>query len=436
MKNIGKELNYRQACAFLKSARSLGSRPGLENISILCRLLGDPQNLIKTIHIAGTNGKGSVSAMTASILQAAGFKTGLYLSPHLGEYPDAMRINGQIANNEDFAQSVSFVRNKAREMTEMGLCPTEFELLTATAFLWFYERGCDFAVVETGMGGRLDATNVIVKPMITILTPIAKDHTALLGDTIERITAEKCGIIKPDGITVVSPLQEDAAMGVIQNTVSEKNNILVIPDSSQAGCQNAALTGSDCVYKNMSFHLPLIGRHQLYNAVTAIEAARVLNRHYGYAITEEHIKNGIKQVRLNARQELLRQKPLVLLDGAHNLQGIEALCRTIDDNLKGKKTAVVMGMLRDKDYNACIAQIAQRAGLFIAVQPPNERALPAEEAASAAKNFCSRISVRDDYAQALKDAISFAEEDGAVVICGSLYMAAGMREAALSWQGR
>ena len=432
MKNIGKELDYRQACAYLEFTKSLGSRPGLENITTLCRLIGDPQNSVKTIHIAGTNGKGSVSAMTASILQSAGFKTGLYLSPHLGEYTDAMRINGRNADKEEFAESICFVRDKAKEMAEDGLYPTEFELLTATAFLWFYERGCDFAVIETGLGGRLDATNVIKKPLLSIITPISKDHTTILGDTIEKIAAEKCGIIKPDGITVASPVQEEAALNVIQKAVAERNNSLIIPDMQQATCENATLTGSDCFYKGFSFHLPLIGFHQLYNAVTTIEAARALNQYYGYNIKDEHIKNGIEQVRMQARQELLRTEPIVLLDGAHNLQGIEALCRTMDQNLQGRKTAVVMGMLKDKDYKACIAQIAQRTGLFIAVQPPNDRALPVEEAALAAKSFCRLVLERQDYTLAVKDALSYAGEEGAVVICGSLYMAAAMREAVLS----
>jgi dihydrofolate synthase/folylpolyglutamate synthase len=432
MKNIGKELDYNTVCAYLAEAGKLGSRPGLENILALCRKLGNPQNQIKCIHVAGTNGKGSVSTMTAAVLHSSGYKTGLYVSPHIGGYRESMMIGGQTAGEEEFAEMVCFVRDKAREMEEEGMQPTEFELLTAAAFLWFYERGCDFAVIETGLGGRLDATNVMAQPLICVLTAISKDHTAILGDTIKQITQEKCGIIIQGGVTVVSPLQEDAAWEVIKKTAQERENALIVPDIEQAAFVSATFNGSDCAYKGFSFHLPLIGRHQLQNAVTVIETVRALDTHYGYTVTDAQIRQGLQNVSMPARQEVLRRQPLILLDGAHNPQGIEALCATMDELLQGKRITAVMGILKDKEYRRCIEMIASRAEMFIAVEPPNARALSAVEAADVAKDYCGHVLACDDYAQAVREAVSFAGEEGAVVICGSLYMAASMREAILA----
>lgn len=421
-------MKYKEAYSFIESTKKLGSRPGLDNITQLCALLNDPQNEVSCIHIAGTNGKGSISAMIESVLRFAGNQTGLYISPHLTSYRDSMYVNGVMISKEEFAKTIDVIKNKVEILAARGIYPTEFEILTAAAFLWFKTKGCDVSVIETGMGGRLDATNVIEKPLVSIITAISRDHTAILGDTIADIAREKCGIVKPAGITACYPIQEAAAWEVIKKAVQEKNNKLVIPQIDNLNYVEHGLLGSDISYNGVEFHLPLLGKHQAINAITALEAVLSLKKYYNIVITEEQLKNGMEIVCMPARQEVLKKKPLILLDGAHNLQGIEALAHTMKNNLNSKKTVVVMGMLKDKQYEKCIKEIALLCEKFIAVRPESERALDQKITAQAAAKFCGDVSEFDDYGKAYADAVRFTGKDGAVVICGSLYLAGPIRK--------
>ncbi|MDD5017841.1 MAG: bifunctional folylpolyglutamate synthase/dihydrofolate synthase [Eubacteriales bacterium] len=422
-------MNYAKACDILETASKLGSRPGLGNIRRLCALLGGLQDSLKFVHVAGTNGKGSVCMMTAAILQAAGYKTGLYLSPYLEDYRDAFFINGRKISKTAFARTVSAVHRQAERMAKEGMYATEFEILTACAFFWFHQSGCDAVVLETGMGGRLDATNVIKTPLVSVLMAISFDHTAFLGDTIKMITEEKCGIIKPGGITVCYPDQDKAAVDVIEKAVSEKENVIVMPEPGRLKIICSDLDGTHFVYRGLEAHVGLGGRHQAINAVTAIETADTLRKYKGFLISDDEVKCGLRAAYLPARQEVLCRYPLILLDGAHNLQGIKALAESINNNIIDKYIVVVMGMLSDKQYEQSIAIMAGLGDKFIAVRPDNPRALDKTCVANIAKKYSGNVTCHDDATETLADAVASCGRDGAVVICGSLYLGSSMRKA-------
>ena len=422
-------MNYKAVYERLKNTAKLGSKLGLDNTVCLCGLLGDPQDRLKFVHVAGTNGKGSTCAMVASILTAAGYKTGLYLSPYLRDYRDSYYINGKMISEADFADVISAVYEQADRMEEAGMYPTEFEILTAGAFLWFCQNRCDIVILETGMGGRLDATNIIKTPLVSVLTTISYDHHLFLGDTIKKITGEKSGIIKKNGITVSYPEQTDAAFGVIKKTAQEKDNIIITPDIDKLNIICSGLEGTCFEYRGVKLYIALGGRHQAKNAVTAIETVRALNQYHGFMISDDAVKNGLETTYLPGRQEVLCRNPLIILDGAHNLQGIEALENTINSSIKNHPLVVVMGMLSDKQYEQSIAIMAKRCDKFIAVSPDNPRALDVSVAAGIAGKYCSNVASYDEVNKALADAVMSSGNNGAVIICGSLYLASKIRDA-------
>jgi dihydrofolate synthase/folylpolyglutamate synthase len=414
-----------EAYAYIRSTQSYGSRPGLERVERLCSLLGSPQDKLSVVHVAGTNGKGSTCSMLASILRAAGYRSGLFLSPYLEDYRDSLLVNGEMISMEAFADVLSEVKEKAERMADDP--PTEFEILTAAAFLWFYKSGCGAAVLETGMGGRLDATNILKKPAASVITSISIDHTAYLGETEEEIAREKCGIIKPDGLVVCAPRQKPSVRAIIAEYAAKMNSRIAESDMDACVFGASGLDGTELRYRGLSLHVPLAGRHQALNALTAVETAMALREAGSFAIPDGAIETGIADTRIAARQEVMCRKPFVLLDGAHNAEGIRALLATLMENLPGRRIVAVMGMLRDKEYEMCIAGIASLCAALIAVKPESPRALTAEETAAVAAKYCRRVSAPGDYASALKDALREAGEDGAVVVCGSLYLAGPMR---------
>lgn len=422
-------MNYSEVRAILESASGLGSRPGLHNIGRLCALLEDPQDKLKFIHVAGTNGKGSVCAMIAGVVKAAGYKTGMYLSPYLEDYTDSFYINGKKVSKPDFARILTIVNEKAQIMAGEGSPPTEFEILTVCAFLLFLQKGCDYVILETGMGGDLDATNIIKTTLVSVITAISIDHTAFLGGSVEEIVWHKCGIIKKGGITVCYPDQKPSVINIVKETSENKKNILYVPDMNALAVKSTGLEGTHIRYQGLDINIPIPGRHQALNAITSIETVNALRERYGLDITDENIVMGISEAYLPARQEVLLKKPLVILDGSHNIQGIEALADTLRKNLKGRSITVIMGMLKDKQYEQAIAMMASFADKFIAVKPDNPRALDPGETAEIAQRYCAGSFACDDFREAVKSAAEFSGNGGAIVICGSLYLAAKMRRA-------
>lgn len=422
-------MSYSDAMSFIEASKKYGSMLGLERISRLCALAGDPQDGAPAVHVAGTNGKGSTSAMIASVLTAAGYKTGLYTSPYIEDFCECVQIDGMPMPNGEFAEVAADIKTLAARIEGDEIPPpTEFEIETAIAFLWFRRSGCAAAVIEVGLGGRLDATNVIKRPAASVITSISLDHTSILGGTIEEITAEKCGIIKPGGITVSYPAQPYVALGVIKDRARKAENALIIPEAGKMEILSAGLDGTDIEYAGLPLHIPFIGRHQAYNAVTAVETLLALRERCGFVISNESIMGGIRNARMPMRQEVVCRNPVIILDGAHNPDGLAALADTMKSLLTPRRTAVIMGMLADKDYRKSIALIAPLCGRFIASIPQSPRALASEVAAECARAHCADVIIEDDYAKALAEAVRYAGGEGAVVVCGSLYVAGPMRK--------
>jgi dihydrofolate synthase / folylpolyglutamate synthase len=422
-------LTYNDAMSVLDASKKYGSILGLERVARLCELLGNPQDCVPSIQVAGTNGKGSTSAMLASMLTAAGYKTGLYQSPYIQDVCECIRIDGKAMSHEELTAAANTVGEAAQRMAGEGAPPTEFELETAIAFLWFARSGCSAMVIEAGLGGRLDATNVIRQPRVSVITSISLDHMAILGSTVEEIAAEKCGIMKAGGITVSYPLQPPEAMKIIAGRAEAMENDLVLPDIAGLEILHESLEGTDIDYKGLCLCIPLIGRQQAYNALTAMEAAIALCERCGFSISGADIANGIHNAKLPLRQEIVCTDPIILMDGAHNPDGLAALAETMKAQLCGRRTAVIMGMLADKEYEKSVAIVAPLCGRFIASKPDNPRALPSEVAAKCARAYCSDVSIEDDYSKALREAIEYAGKEGAVVVCGSLYLAGPLRRA-------
>ena len=424
-------MTYEAALSYIHSKLKFGMMPGLERISRLLAELGNPQNNLKFIHVAGTNGKGSTTAMLSSILTQAGIKTGMYISPYITDFCERMQVNGSPIPHRDLADIVQKIEPIVEQFADRGEIITEFEIVTAVAFLWFSQMQCDVVVLEVGLGGRFDATNVISTPLASVITSISLDHTDILGDTLAKIAFEKCGIIKPNGITVCYPNQPIEAFEVIRSRVMEENNSLMVPDLSRVSIQKASIKGTDIHYRNLAIHIPLLGEHQISNAITAVETVLTLREQQLIQLSDEDIIRGISKVAFPARMEKISQRPLVLLDGAHNEDGTAALVKTIHQLLKGTRITTIMGMLADKNYVQSIANIASISESFIAVRPDNPRALSPTDTAKAASAYCKNIFVAESYLDAISKAKQLAGENGAILICGSLYLCGAIREIAL-----
>ncbi len=418
-------MNYEEAAERLRQSAKLGWKPGLESVRRLCARLDNPQDAVPAVHVAGTNGKGSICAMTASVLREAGYKTGLYTSPCLADWRDSFDIGGEKICREEFAQVLTAVCAEADAMAAEGLFPTEFELLTASAFQWFRQRGCDIAVIETGMGGKLDATNVIAHPLVSVIAPISYDHMAYLGNTLTEIAREKCGIIKPAGVTVMSIEQGWEARQAVREAAEKNGNALIVADTGQLTRRETTLSGTDMVYRGIGIHVRMGGWHQYANAMAAVDALLAL-RECGFAITDEAISRGIGAAYLPARQEVLRETPFVMLDGAHNVQGLDSLRMTLRDVWQ-RGPVVIMGMLADKQYEQSVKIITSACQRFIAVRPENPRALDPQVLAQAARRSGVDATAYESMDDAVRDAAAFAGTCGAIVICGSLYLAEAAR---------
>lgn len=436
-------ISYEEALDFIHGLNRFGTKLGLHNITKLLELLGNPHENIKIVHVAGTNGKGSTCAMIASILRSAGFKVGLYISPYLEVFNERMQVNGENISNEDLARLTEKVREKVFYMRENGLgSPTEFEVVTAIGFSYFKEQAVDFLVLEVGMGGRLDATNVVT-PLVSVITPISMDHQQYLGSTLRDISREKCGIIK-QGVPVVTAPQEDEAMAVIEDTCRERNCSLtkVINSSVSRSPDTISYRFVNGGIKGMTFDLytpktdypglqiGLMGRHQLDNAATAVAAVEPLGNS-GVNLSREAIYKGLKGARWPGRLEIMKEKPTVLIDGAHNIAGIKTLKAVLEEYFYDRKKILVVGILEDKDYTEMLEELIPVADTVICTAPDNPRALSAARLAEAVSNIFQKSQIKV-YAQekiedALKLASSLAADEDMVVFAGSLYMIGHVR---------
>ena len=410
------------ALDWLQSLPHLSGEPGLDRMKALLAALGDPQKRGRYVHIAGTNGKGSVAAFTANILQKAGFKTGLTISPYVLDFRERFQIDGQMIPPETLERLAAKVRAAAETLAET---PVQFEAVTALALCWFDEEHCDVAVLETGLGGRFDATNAVENTLVAAITRIDLDHTELLGDTVEKIAAEKAGIVKPGCIAVTYPVQEKEALQAIAAACIREKADLVAPEAEDIHLRRGGLFENRMEYGGYEVNLALPGAHQACNAAMAIEIALALWRQ-GLDIPDDAILEGLEATRFPARIEVLRRQPLVLLDGSHNPAGAAALAATLGAQKLPQKPAAVLGVLADKAAAEILRALGDSFSTIYAVTPDCPRAMSADELARLASQELPEVPVYPcaDLGQALDTALGLPQ--GAVV-CGSLYLAAQAR---------
>ena len=415
-------MNYQDALDYINGVQWLGSRPGLERVTELLRRLDEPQRRLRFIHIAGTNGKGSCAAMLASILKSAGYRTGLYTSPYLYRFNERMQINGQEIENGELAEIVTRIQPLADAMDDH---PTEFELMTAAALLWYAEKRCDIVVLEVGLGGRLDATNVIDSPEVSVIMNIGLDHTAILGGTVEQIAAEKAGIIKP-GADCVLYQQSEGVTDVIRRACEEKGASLHMADFSAIEPEFDSLDGQVFSYKGDAYAIPLLGGHQRKNAAVVIETVEALRRR-GWHIPQDALEHGLYAVNWPARFELVSEEPCFVVDGGHNPQ----CAKTVADNLLAyfpdRRRVLLVGVLADKDYAGMMEILAPAADAFVCVAPDSARALPAEELAAHLARFGKPVTVCGSIREGVSETVDQAGEEGVACAVGSLYMAGEIR---------
>lgn len=403
-------MTYTEAIEYIHSICWLGSRPGLERITVLCDKMGNVQDKLKFIHVAGTNGKGSVSSMLTRILVNAGYRVGTFTSPYVYRFNERMAINGEPISDEDLARIIEKIKPLAESMEDQ---PTEFELITAAGFLYFYEQKCDIVVLECGMGGRLDSTNIIKKPLLSVITGIALDHTAFLGDTVEKIAKEKAGIIK-EGIPVIYGMMPRSCAEVIESHSADARAC----DYSRLQDVSLSLDGASFYVSGYrkQFKLRLIGGYQPRNAMLAISCAEVLG------IDREAIHKGICETVWPARFEVLSSEPTVIYDGGHNPQGVEAAVNTVKEIFKGKIN-ILSGVMADKDYGYICSLIGSVAHRVYCVTPDNPRSLDADSYADAFAAKGVDATAYSSMDEAMTAAyVDSKKENRPLLGLGSLYM--------------
>lgn len=402
------DMDYNEAIEYIHSIPKFRRPLGNAQLAKLLECFGDPQDKLKIIHIAGTNGKGSAAAMLTEILKAQGYKTGMFTSPFIEVFNERIQINGVLISDEDIALYTHTVK---KVMEEHEAYVSEFAFVTAIAFLYFYDKHCDYVVLETGMGGRLDATNIVKRPCLSVLMSIGLDHMQYLGDTIEEITKEKCGIIK-HGRPVVS-YPNDNVSPIIEAVAAENMSELVFADK-------AVEYESGFLYKGTKYSLGLKGAYQPQNAGVVIECVNMLKK-YGVEISDDSVTRGLSQVKWPVRFEFVRDN--VVIDGGHNIDGIRALKKSLQKD--GRRIILVMAMMDDKNYSECVKEISQIADKLYASQLDMPRCAGADAIAAAAQCRCE---IKSSPEEALKSAVRYAGDDGLVCVCGSLYLAGEIRK--------
>ena len=415
-------MDYKEALEYINKTEWFGSRPGLERITELLEKLGNPQNGMKFIHIAGTNGKGSCAAMTASVLKAAGYKTGLFTSPYLYRFNERMQINGKQIDDDVLAADVSLVKIAADAMADH---PTEFELITAAAMVWFKEQNCDIVVLEVGLGGRLDATNVIEAPEACVIMNIGLDHTAVLGDTVEQIAEEKAGIIKP-GADCVLYQQSQSVTEIVRERCDEVGARLHVADFSELHSEFDSLFGQSFTYRGEVYALPLLGANQLRNAAVVLELVEVLRRR-GWALDQSDVEHGLYAVSWPGRFELVNDEPCFIVDGGHNPQCAQALAASLRGLYGGKKLIFLIGVLADKDWQSMVGEVLPLAKAIVTVRPESDRAKDENELAAWVRAQGVPAEAHASIGEALDAVLALAGPEDAVCAWGSLYSVGELR---------
>ena len=418
-------MTYNEALEYIHSISWTFCKPGLERIGELCEKLGDPQKSLRFVHVAGTNGKGSFCSMLNSVLSESGLKVGLYTSPYIRFFNERMCVDGQPISNEELAELTEYVRPIADSMTDK---PTEFELITAIAFEFFKRHECDVVVLEAGMGGRLDSTNIIRDPYLSVITGIALDHTAFLGDTVEKIAAEKAGIIK-DNAPVLFGGDDNNAAEVIEAVAREKDSAFYRVDYSKLTNIRPSLEGATFdigEYKDMS--IGLLGMYQPRNASVVINAVQILRRR-GIEITDDALRAGLSKAKWQGRFEIISRDPLMIFDGAHNPQGISSAVESIKTYFGDNKVYLLTGVLRDKDYTFIAKELSRIAAKAFTLTPDSPRALSSAEYAETLCEAGIDAAAYETLKDALEASTEAARRDNVPLIClGSLYVYSQLME--------
>lgn len=421
-------MNYSQATEYIFSFSSLKARPSLDRIKELMRLSGEPQNSFKSVHVAGTNGKGSVSTYISSVLTESGYRTGLYTSPHVVSFRERIRVDGEMISESDVARITEGLVPLVESMTEK---PTVFDLITAVSFIYFKELSCDFAVLECGLGGKFDSTN-IVSPELSVLCSISLDHLGVLGSDISEITAEKCGIIKPGTPAVSYPFRLSAdvfnpqrreSAEIISKTAEEKNSRLTVADPDLITLAHSDENGTEITVGGLTLKTRLVGVHQKANILTAYTALSELSEKFG--ITDKSIISGFLKADIPARLEKVHDDPTVIVDGGHNADCAKALRLFIENNIFTEKPTAVIAMMRDKQCDKVLEETAELFENIIVTQVSSERACGADELAEKARLFNKAVVSEKDVRTALKKAVDLKKP---VFVFGSFYLAGEAKE--------
>lgn len=414
-------MNYGETLKYAEELKQYGSVPGLANISALLEAIGNPQEDLQFIHIAGTNGKGSLLAFLSTILSKAGFRVGRYLSPTIFEYRERVQVNGKMISKAGLVSCMIRIREAAEGLVQKGLPhPTAFEMETALAFLYFKEKNCHMVVLETGLGGTLDATNVVKNTIAAVLTPISMDHMDFLGDSLEEIAANKAGIVK-EGCRVISAWQKEEVMEVINKTCQQLSCPLqvVCPEEIKAvkyGIKRQSFSYQQ--YKHLD--ISLAGTYQISNGALAVEVILQLNQ-MGYDVSERALRQGLKETLWPGRFSVISQKPFFILDGAHNEAAAARLAESIRFYFTNKHIIYIMGILKDKEYDKIIRETYPYAASIITVTTPgNPRAMPAYELALAVKEYRTNVTAADSLQEAVEMSYLLADKDSVIIAFGSL----------------
>ena len=416
-------VDYLEAIDYVQSIPWTGKKLGLDRIRLLLSRMGDPQKELRFIHVAGTNGKGSICEMTASILQEAGYRVGVFVSPYVMRFNERIQVDHKQIPDNELAAVITGIKEKAEGMEDK---PSFFEMITAAALQYYRDRGCDYVVLEVGMGGRLDATNVIDLPLVAVIATIGLDHTAQLGNTLPAIAYEKAGIIKEGG-RIVAYSQGEEVIEVFRKRAEEMNAGLIVADFTRI-----EKTGEDSRYQYFRYKdsgiyaLPLLGDHQLRNAATVLEAIEVL-REEGVDIPQDSIAGGLKKASWPGRFEILSTEPLFIVDGGHNPEGACAAVETFKGRYPGRKAVVITGVSKGKDIQSILSKVDEIAVNFIAVQADTSRSVALMDLTDILKQFGKPVFSADSIPEGIKEAFRIRKDDEIILAVGTLYTVGEIR---------
>lgn len=403
---------------YIHQMTKFGKKAGLQNIKALLEEIGNPQNELKYIHVAGTNGKGSVTCMLTNILNKAGYKVGMNTSPYIESFNERLQINNIPICAKKLIYYTNTVKDAVEKLNKKDIYPIEFEVIAAIGFLYFKEEKCDYVVLECGLGGRFDATNVIKSPIVSVICSLGLDHTEILGNTLEDIAFEKAGIIKNNSAVVLYSDNEAAAIDVIKKRAEECNCNLFLSDNSFE-ILTSKINGTKFKLDNKEYEISLLGEHQVKNAALAICVCDVLNIPY------EAVRNGLLSSQWKCRFEVLKDE--FIIDGAHNFEGISSFVKSVESYAQSDENVFVIGMLNDKSFEKSAKLLSKLKGRFIVTDVPSYRQTDGTKVYESIKKFVPDAIYIKDYKEALKKAVSLKGKSGYVCIAGSLYLAGALR---------